>query len=344
MGVYASPEEIKLSDEEGEELSTIQVLRTIKATHGLFGDFDITEKTLNEFVKNFKARTRGTDIPVNYSHMSGGKAAGWMEKVYVKDGKLFADVKFTPQARQAIKDKEFMYISAEFNEDYKDPESGKKKGAVLLGAALTNIPFVRGMDKVLSDIQDFDLDDFNQFKQFMEQKEKDSIMNFEDFIKQLSDATPEQKKQIAESIGASFDKGNNGDDKALSDAQAQIKELQDKNTALEKAAEFNELVSKGKAVESQREHYLNGDMAAFAEAAVKVNLDAAGTGDNPSGDDKEGKTKTEGKELSADTREEAEDKILELAVAKQEKNKSLALSDAIAEVRYEHPKLASKTI
>lgn len=329
--MFANPQEILFQDDEGQK-DVIQILRPIKAEHGFFGEFDLTVDVLKQMVKNFKNRARGTDIPVNYSHDSGGKAAGWMKEVYIDGEKLMAKVEWTSQARLSIDQKEYRYISAEFNENYKCPETDKKYGAVLLGAALTNIPFVKGMDKVLSEsVKDFTIDDVDRFKKFMELK-KDDKMDFEQIEKSLSDLTDDQKTKLANKLGMN-------DDKKLSDLEAKVTKLSDENKTLsderdllKNEIKFSELVSSGKAVPSQKEAFLAGDMAAFAEKAVKVNLDAKGTSVSSKDDDVE----EDSVDLDANA---AQEKIISLAKDMMKENNKLNLSEAISRVRYQNPDL-----
>ncbi len=62
------------------------------------------------------------------------KAAGWIKRLFEKDGGVWAEVEWTPSATQELKDKEYRYISPTFEHD--------KQGNVLriLRASLTNTP------------------------------------------------------------------------------------------------------------------------------------------------------------------------------------------------------------
>jgi phage I-like protein len=65
-----------------------------------------------------------------------------------KDG-LFALIDWTKWGIEAIKSKLFKYISPEFDFEYTDPENGQKFKNVLYGVALTNRPFMKGMQPVV---------------------------------------------------------------------------------------------------------------------------------------------------------------------------------------------------
>ena len=150
---FFSSHPIELSD---EETSRIQVLRTGTFIHKRYGKFSITEDTLGEIVANFEEDR----VPLDYNH--GGlekdpdksKAAGWTKSLSRDEGKLYANVSFTPQAREYIKNQEFKYISPEFSMAHTDPESGENKGAKLAAVALTNRPFLPGMSPVTLNADD----------------------------------------------------------------------------------------------------------------------------------------------------------------------------------------------
>jgi len=119
-------------------------------------DFEVTEQSLDSMVSNFQAaQEHGHEIPVDWDHSfaEGGtsKAAGWIKSLFRKGQSLFAQVKWTDQAKQDIESEHFRFISAEFSDDWKD-EHGDAHGPTLLAAGLTNRPFLRGMTPVaLSD-------------------------------------------------------------------------------------------------------------------------------------------------------------------------------------------------
>ena len=113
-------------------------------------------------VTNFQNNVVGQEIPLNYGHDVSGKAAGWIKNTYAETvpgenkTKLKADIEWTPAAAQAIREKEYRYLSAEFTTGgYKNSqtEQGKKYSNVLTGAALTNIPFLKQTNIALSELE-----------------------------------------------------------------------------------------------------------------------------------------------------------------------------------------------
>lgn len=137
--------------------STIQVLRTGTFYHPHYGKFVITQATLDAMVNNFAAvRPKApTELVVDFEHMSVAEpavkapAAGWIKGLSTTDDALWADVEWTAEAADQIRKKEYRFISPEFNLNYTDKETNKKIGPTLLAAALTNRPFLEGMEPVV---------------------------------------------------------------------------------------------------------------------------------------------------------------------------------------------------
>lgn len=148
-----------LAFDETEKLNKIQILRTGTWHHPQYGKFTITEEMLETMVTNFnEVRPKApTELVVDFEHLSAGdvtdpkqgKAAGWIKSLVKENGGLFAMVAWTADAADAIKKKEFRFISPEFDLNYTDKETGKKVGPALISAALTNRPFLEGMQPVV---------------------------------------------------------------------------------------------------------------------------------------------------------------------------------------------------
>ena len=147
---------IILSDEKPSR-SEIQVLRTGTFHHPQYGKFTITSETLTTMVQNFEdVRPKApTEMVVDWEHMSVAEppvkapAAGWVKSLRATDDELFVIVEWTEEAAGEIEKKEYRFISPEFDFNYKDKESGKRIGPTLLSVALTNRPFIEGMEPVV---------------------------------------------------------------------------------------------------------------------------------------------------------------------------------------------------
>ncbi|MFA5377473.1 MAG: phage protease [Dehalococcoidia bacterium] len=138
--------------------SVIQVLRTGTFYHPGYGKFTITPNDLLNMIANFgTVRPKPpTEMVVDFEHLSASEpaqvspAAGWVKALTRKDADtLFATVEWTSEAAAMIRDRKYRYISPEFTMDYVDKETGKKAGPTLLAVALTNRPFLEGMQPVI---------------------------------------------------------------------------------------------------------------------------------------------------------------------------------------------------
>jgi hypothetical protein len=117
-----------------------------------YGEFAITPDDLRMMAANFRPNV----TPIDYDHLTqdpqrpfDGIAAGWFQRVELRDGggTLWGEVSWTPKAAEAIKNREYQFISPSFVKDYTTP-TGDKIGTKLLGAALTNMPFLPDMAAV----------------------------------------------------------------------------------------------------------------------------------------------------------------------------------------------------
>ena len=154
---------IALSDGDlsAERVADIQLLITGNFQSTRFGKFSITEQHIDRMVNNFDSvhPVRPTELMIDYDHLSerpaqpgDGRAAGWFKRLYKKlsaTGKpeLWATVEFTEPAAEAVKRKEYRFFSPTFMFDYVT-NVGKKIGATLLAGALTNRPFLQGMQAI----------------------------------------------------------------------------------------------------------------------------------------------------------------------------------------------------
>ena len=85
-----------------------------------YGRVSITPAKVQQMADNF-GKCPAYEVPVKLGHEQGAKSPD-------------------AETAQAINDKQYRYMSAEYDEDYHDKKTGEKVGAVLLGAALVNQP------------------------------------------------------------------------------------------------------------------------------------------------------------------------------------------------------------
>lgn len=120
------------------------------------GPFELTLKTFDEIIANFKA-TKNRTIPIDYEHASeadetsgsipttGAPAQGWIVDLKIEGGNLWGLVEWGDQARAQIRAKQYRYFSPAIRFNSKDRQSGKPIGARMTSGALTNNPFLDGL-------------------------------------------------------------------------------------------------------------------------------------------------------------------------------------------------------
>lgn len=127
-------------------LGIAELARSGKTYHQYYGWLDITKDTLDSFVKNFNSM--GNEIPIKHaSHESDAPAAGWVKSMEVvrsvddpKEFSVIAQVNWTKDATEDIKEDKYRYISPEFVERFKDKRTGEEQGPTMTAAALLNEP------------------------------------------------------------------------------------------------------------------------------------------------------------------------------------------------------------
>jgi phage I-like protein len=332
---------IKLSDGLASNgLRDLQILRVGKFYNERYGDFSISEKMLSEMVSNFQTGIRGIVPALDYSHDSEGVAAGWFKELYLSEDKqeLWAKIEMTPNGEKTLAEKEFGYLSAEFETNYQTNEHPiKKVGAVLLGAGLTNRPVIKQMKSAIQ-LSEGDSMDVKELQDKLSAAEA-KMLGMEEKEKMLMEtAGVDSLDAIMEMVG----KTKKPDEALLAEKDALLaekevlesekKELSEKLSLSEKAlAEtkkentFTVMLSEGKVCVAQKEAFLKDDMVEFAKNASSLNLSEKGHGKSPEGESDLG----------------AEDKILELAEKMSKENK-LSLGEAISKVRKQNPELVKK--
>lgn len=132
-----------------ERIRKMQILRVGVFSDARYGKFKISKQMLSEMVKNFHEGVRGVIPALDYKHDSEDIAAGWFKNLYLEGDELWADIEMTPRGDKVLSDKEFGYVSADFDTQYVDNEFHKNYGCVLLGAGLTNRPVIKRMESVI---------------------------------------------------------------------------------------------------------------------------------------------------------------------------------------------------
>lgn len=326
MKYRALPLSIKFDEASGASVvpPDVQIMRVGTFYSDEHGKLAVTSAMLQNMVKNFSERVRGVDLAIDYKHDSDDVAAGWIKQLYLLNDntELWAKVDWTPKGAQVLSDKEFRYLSADFHLDFKHNETNKTHGPTLFGAGLTNRPFIKEMDPVieLSETKGNKMDD------------KD---------KQIADLTAQVaalKKQIEDDGKAEGD----NDKPEMSDVAKENEDLKQKCAAYEAASakmeadkkladkktSFDKLLTEGKVVEAQREHFMSNDTIKFAENAIKPNLQGSGSS-------------VDAPVVVASSKDEAVAEVEKLAFALAEKNK-IGIGAAQAIVLKDNPELRNK--
>ena len=180
-----------------------------------YGRVSITPEKVQQMAENFGKRP-AYEVPVKLGHSDGAKSPGKVIGVEAKDNGLEITISVDSETAKAINDKQYRYMSAEFDEDYHDKKTGERVGAVLLGAALVNQPAhpyvaplvladdIEGNDNDMTELEDLrlQLSDMKAQKAQAEadlkaEREKNS-KEAEEFTKKLADIEAENKKLLAE--------------------------------------------------------------------------------------------------------------------------------------------------
>lgn len=126
----------------------VTVTRTGRFTDPRYGEFEISRALLEEIVRNFDANTYGQKIFLDVAHKPNDGAAAEILKLKIEGDRLRALVAWTPFGIDAVKNKGFRYLSAEYHENFIDNETGKPHGCVLQGAGLVTRPCIKRLDPV----------------------------------------------------------------------------------------------------------------------------------------------------------------------------------------------------
>lgn len=247
----ANPTEVKLSEFDSvfTPPSDVHLLRTGVFSYYSEDDMEINSGHILSFIENFNKKVRGCDLAIDYSHDNMDEAAGWVEDLFSSpDGQeLWAKIKWTPEGKRSLVEREYRYISAEFAFDYKSQEGNVSYGPTLYGAGLTNRPFVKNM------------------KPLVEMSEQEKNMTLE-----------ELKAKVAEQDALLKTLNVN-----LSEKDALIKKQKDESEKVKQLAEktetFNKMLSEAKVVEAQRSAFIEGDMVKFSELSGSVKFEKMGT-------------------------------------------------------------------
>jgi hypothetical protein len=138
--------------------------------------FSLTRQDFDEIVKNFRKNPSykaGSDgvgsarvVPWDFEHaseaaptdglipMTGAPAQGWILELSVRGGQngaeLWALTEFLETAKEYISSGQYQWPSVSIVFDAVDPKTAENVGSVLTSVALTNQPFIQGMQRLVA--------------------------------------------------------------------------------------------------------------------------------------------------------------------------------------------------
>lgn len=108
-------------------------------------------------------RELALDLPIDYEHQGErskdngqpAPAAGWIRRVFVRDGAVWGEVEWTERAAAMIEAREYRFVSPEFMY-----EKATRRVAMIVGAALTNNPamYMRAIASQTEEESEMDLE------------------------------------------------------------------------------------------------------------------------------------------------------------------------------------------
>lgn len=121
-------------------------------------EFEVTRELASKAIdyhKKFNERFPQRDLPIDYEHqtLSGGEApaAGWYKNLFLKNDGIYTKVKeWTKKAEQYLLNKEYRYQSPVLMFNDVDGESGETIPLWISSIALTNSPFLNGIQPVVA--------------------------------------------------------------------------------------------------------------------------------------------------------------------------------------------------
>ena len=153
--LYSKQELVAMVDEAGGLTWNQIATRGTFAGHGA-GVFTLDDSVFNEIIRNYRD-VDGGEVAFDFEHaseqdaasgtipVSGCPATGWIRDMQIRPAGLFTLVDFLEPAKSYVKDKRYRFVSPAIRFGAKHPVTGKPIGARLTSTALTNQPFLRGL-------------------------------------------------------------------------------------------------------------------------------------------------------------------------------------------------------
>jgi hypothetical protein len=143
------------SDSKGNRYIRVPIAVMGEWVHPQYGQVTFSQKDFDQIQSNWNARVTGYEPPLYLGHptdrstVGGAPAVAFLNKLYQESDTLFGEYEpVDDEAFQNTKQGKFRYSSAEIVRDANSKETGESIGTLLVGAALTNTPFLTRMPRV----------------------------------------------------------------------------------------------------------------------------------------------------------------------------------------------------
>ena len=181
---------------DGKPRSTVQLMKGGDFSHPWYENGLHFDRSLfDELVSNFDANVVNREIAADLDHFSASPSYGWIEALEARgrgtrQASLWATLRWTPLGEDVIENELYKYTSVEMAFDFED-EFGETHGNTVVGMALTNRPFLRGMREVTLNAQRFP--DYWEEEPTAARRSREKMMSlFHDLIAKLSGTITEE--------------------------------------------------------------------------------------------------------------------------------------------------------
>jgi len=198
--------------------AVVTITRAGTFTDPRYGTFSLTQEMFQTMIDNFKKGVFGQKIALDIAHNPEDGAAGYFTELFLDGNKLRGRVELTKLGIEAIKDKGYIYLSAEIHANYTDNETGEEHGPTLLGAGLVVRPCIKRLDPVVLSESDNEAH-FLLGEHLANKLQTEIKMKFAELLKALKEVLATMK--LSEDNQALFH----------SKAEAAVKELTDEKQA-----------------------------------------------------------------------------------------------------------------
>lgn len=127
--------------------SVEQIARVLSADHPWHGEVKLTSETFQSFITNFENDTWGQEVYLDLNHMPSHGVLAKFTKLFMQGDALMCELEWTQFGVDEYERTGFRYFSIDFTDQFRDPETGTKYGALLFGAGLVPRPFIKRMPK-----------------------------------------------------------------------------------------------------------------------------------------------------------------------------------------------------